>query len=73
MQYITGDVFMFVVGTVMFLFVASIVLMIFAFILRWVFRINTIVAEQRRTNELLESLINQPYPASPPTSGHVPE
>ena len=72
MQYITGDVFMFVVGTVMFLFVASIVLMISAFILRWVFRINTIVAEQRRTNELLESLINQPAPASPPTSGHVP-
>jgi len=72
MQYITGDVFMFVVGTVMFLFVASIVLMISAFILRWVFRINTIVAEQRRTNELLESLINQPAPASPPTSGRVP-
>ena len=72
MQYITGDVFMFVVGTVMFLFVASIVLMISAFILRFVFRINTIVAELQRTNALLESLINQPAPASPPTSGHVP-
>ena len=54
------------------LFAFAIIFFIATF-LRWLFRINTIVAEQRRTNELLESLINQPAPASPPTSGHVPE
>ena len=72
MQYITGEVFIFVVGAIVFLFVSAVVLMIAAFIMRWIFRINTIVAEQRRTNALLESLINQPAPASPPTSGRVP-
>ena len=58
---------------VIFLFVAAVVLMIMAIVLRFIFRINDIVAEQRRTNALLESLINQPDPASLPKSDHVHE
>ena len=66
MEVSSSTLFLVVSGLVLFGFVLGLLILF----LRFVFRINDIVAEQRRTNALLESLINQP---NPPSSDRAPE